>query len=263
MGAKQKEKYDIGAMKEYLPRIQDAMAWLVERPIAHRGLHEGSAVPENSMAAFEAAIAASTPIELDVHLLADGKLAVFHDEPLQRMTGAEGRIEERTSAEIKQLRLLDTAHRIPLLDEVLDLVGQAVPLLVDIKTRKTHGALEALLFDALEASRCTYVVESFNPCSLRWFRKHAPRVLRGQLSGDFRDTKAPFHQKFLLSRYYLNFLSAPDFLAHDIRCLPNRSVERQRKRRRIPLLAWTVRTDAQLTAARQLADNIIFEAIRP
>jgi glycerophosphoryl diester phosphodiesterase len=239
------------------------MRWLVERPIAHRGLHDGKAIPENSMPAFEAAVAASTPIELDVHLLADGKLAVFHDEPLERLTGAKGRIEERTAGDIKKLRLLDTSHQIPLLDEVLDLVGPTIPVLIDIKSRKIDGVLEALLSDALEASRCTYAVESFNPVSLRWFKKHAAHVPRGQLSGDFRDAQAPFHQKFMLRRYYLNFLSVPDFLAYDIRCLPNRFVARERRRRNIPLLAWTVKTEEQLTQARQLADNVIFEGIRP
>jgi len=239
------------------------MAWLMDRPIAHRGLHDGHAAPENSMAAFEAAIAASTPIELDVHLLADGKLAVFHDESLERLTDTNGRIEEETSDGIKQLRLRDTVQRIPLLDEVLDLVGQAVPILVDTKNRRINGELEASLFRALDASRCTYAIESFNPFSLRWFKRHAPHVLRGQLAGDFRDAEAPFHQKFLLSRYYLNFLSAPDFLAYDLRCLPNRFVERQRNRRRIPLLAWTVRTNEELSRAGRLADNVIFENIRP
>jgi len=215
------------------------------------------------MAAFEAAVATSTPIELDVHLLADGKLAVFHDESLERMTDTAGRIEEETSDGIKQLRLLGTDQRIPLLDEVLDLVGQTVPIVVDTKSRRINGGLEASLFGALDASRCTYAIESFNPFSLRWFKRHAPHVLRGQLAGDFRDAKAPFHQKFLLSRYYLNFLSAPDFLAYDLRCLPNRFVERQRNRRNIPLLAWTVRTNEELTRARRLADNVIFEDIRP
>jgi glycerophosphoryl diester phosphodiesterase len=239
------------------------MQWLVERPIAHRGLHNGELMPENSMAAFEAAVAASTPIEIDVHLLADGKLAVFHDESLLRMTGADGRIEERTSDEVRQLRLLDTDHRIPLLDEVLDLAGRKVPLLVDIKNRQTDGVLEAKLQSTLSASGCTYAVESFNPFSLRWFKKHAPDVLRGQLSCDFRDTDVPAHRKFLLSRYYLNFLSRPGFLAYDIRCLPNRFVEWQRRRHHIPLLAWTISTDEEWTRARHLADNIIFEKIRP
>lgn len=215
------------------------------------------------MAAFEAAVAASAPIELDVQLLADDKLAIFHDANLRRMTGKAGRTCDQTSGSIKELRLWDTDHRVPFLDDVLDTVKEAVPILVDIKSTRMAARVEPLLFKTLRASRCTYAVESFNPFSLRWFKLNAPDVIRGQLSGDFRDAQAPFHQKFLLSRYYLNFLSDPDFIAYDIRCLPSPSVERERRRRQIPLLAWTIRTEAELARAGELADNTIFEGVRP
>ena len=67
-------------------------SWLVERCIAHRGLHTDK-LPENSLGAFENAIKNSYPIELDVHLLKDGTLAVFHDEVLSRVTGKDGYIQ--------------------------------------------------------------------------------------------------------------------------------------------------------------------------
>ena len=75
---------------------------------AHRGYHDGNvAVPENSLPSFQAAIDAGYGIELDVHLLKDGNLAVIHDSSLKRTTGAEGKIEELTievrNLEIQQL----------------------------------------------------------------------------------------------------------------------------------------------------------------
>ena len=60
---------------------------------AHRGLH-GNGCPENSMAAFRKALDHGYGIELDVHMLADGNLAVIHDSLLKRTTGMEGRIED-------------------------------------------------------------------------------------------------------------------------------------------------------------------------
>ena len=64
--------------------------------IAHRGLH-GGGVPENSMTAFGAAVRAGYIIELDVHLLADGRVAVFHHDNIKLMCGSD--IErEQTSA---------------------------------------------------------------------------------------------------------------------------------------------------------------------
>ena len=55
---------------------------------AHRGLH-GDGVPENSMAAFKAALDHGYGIELDIHLLKDGNLAVIHDASLKRTAGAD------------------------------------------------------------------------------------------------------------------------------------------------------------------------------
>ena len=59
---------------------------------AHRGLHSDEA-PEHSLEAFRRAVNAGYGSELDVHLLADGKLAVFHDSILKRVCNIEGRIE--------------------------------------------------------------------------------------------------------------------------------------------------------------------------
>ena len=53
-------------------------SWLVETPIAHRGLHDKDH-PENSISAFARAIDEGYPIELDVQLIADGTVVVFHD----------------------------------------------------------------------------------------------------------------------------------------------------------------------------------------
>ena len=69
------------------------MDWLLDMPIAHRGLHNAQAgVPENSLASFEAARDAGYPIELDVRPLRDGAVAVYHDENLSRLTGAIAKV---------------------------------------------------------------------------------------------------------------------------------------------------------------------------
>ena len=53
--------------------------WLFDRPIAHRGLHDEQ-YPENSMPAYEQAIAHDFNIEIDVHVSKDGEVVVFHDD---------------------------------------------------------------------------------------------------------------------------------------------------------------------------------------
>ena len=106
---------------------------------AHRGLHS-EGVPENSMAAFEAAKNAGYGVELDVHLLADGNLAVIHDSDLQRVTGKTGKIEELTTRQLRDHRLCGTEEIIPEFAHVLELFQGSAPLIVELKTAGNNYA---------------------------------------------------------------------------------------------------------------------------
>lgn len=102
---------------------------------AHRGFHDKPVIPENSLPAFRRAIEHGFGAELDVHLLKDGTLAVFHDSDLRRCANVDGQIEDLTLEELKQLRLEGTDEQIPTFDEVLALFESATPLIIELKTR--------------------------------------------------------------------------------------------------------------------------------
>ena len=76
---------------------------------AHRGFHsEDCSVPENSLAAFRAAVERGYGVELDVQLSKDGHVMVFHDDTLKRMCGVEGKIWDYTLEELRAFRLKGT-----------------------------------------------------------------------------------------------------------------------------------------------------------
>lgn len=235
--------------------------WVKQQPIAHRGLH-GPGIPENSMAAFEAAIAQGYAIELDIHRLADGPLVVFHDVDLWRLTGVQGRITEQTTASLPSLALLGTQHPIPLLSEVLAQVDGRAPLLIEIKNDGSVGALETELQRLLARYRGQYAIQSFNPEVLGWFVRHAPGIPRGQLSSDFAGSDLAWPRKFLWRHLLLTGTSRPQFIAYDIRALPHWPVAIAAKLG-LPVVAWTVRTEVDWQKAQQQGSNIIFEHIRP
>ncbi len=230
------------------------------RPIAHRGFHRGKEVPENSLLAFEAAIARHHPIELDIQLLADGELAVFHDKSLLRLTGKSGTIAAQTLPTLKQLPLYSTDQTIPSLSEALALINGRVPVLLEIKNEGRVGQLERSLLKALATYRGEFAVQSFNPLSLQWFKRHAPEIVRGQLSSDFSGAPVPWHFSVAHSNLLFNWASQPHFIAYDLRALPKLSTTLAKCAFNLPLITWTVRNQADQAKALDCADNYIFDA---
>lgn len=215
------------------------------------------------MAAFEAAVRGGYPVELDVRLLRDGTVVVFHDASLHRMTGRSALVCELDFGGLENLKLASTDEPVPRLCEVLKMVHGRVPLLVELKSHGKVGSLESGVCELLHSYRGLVAVQSFNPWSLAWFRSNAPNIPRGQLSGDFRESDYPFYKKFVLRRMWLNCHSKPDFIGYDHRCLPNPWIRRQTREKYIPILAYTIRSKRDQAIAMQSADNIIFENIIP
>ena len=108
---------------------------------AHRGLHNQDR-PENSMAAFRAALEHGYGIELDIHLMKDGNLAVIHDSSLKRTAGADVKIEELSLEDLDLYRLEGTEERIPLFRDVLALYAGKAPMIIELKADgNNHAAL--------------------------------------------------------------------------------------------------------------------------
>jgi glycerophosphoryl diester phosphodiesterase len=242
-------------------RLAAGDRWLWTTPIAHRGLHDLDAGrPENSLAAFERACRAGFPIELDVRLTADGQAAVFHDRDLRRLTGEAGRVAAVPAARLTRLRLLGTGERVPLLQDALRLVAGRVPVLVEVKNEGRPGRLEARVLHVLAGYDGPVAVQSFNPLSLRFFRSAAPRYPRGQLGGRLAGLDPA---RRLLVRYLLGAdLGRPGFVGYQWQALPALPVTVCR-RLGLPVLAWTVCSEADRSHAMGLADNVIFEGFLP
>jgi glycerophosphoryl diester phosphodiesterase len=239
-----------------------APAWLTSRPIAHRGLHDALA-PENTLPAFEAAVAAGYPIELDVHVLRDGEVIVFHDADLLRAAGVARGLIEEDRASIRAYRLFGGAFGIPTLREVLALVQGKVPVLIEIKAeRGTHGAARAV-FERLVGYPGPLAVQSFDPWTVAWFRDHAPHIPRGQLAGPLRDEALGGFERFASRRLLTLALSRPHFVNFDLRALPDAWLGWVTRLAGVAVLCWTVRDASDLSKARALGLNFVFDDVRP
>ncbi len=236
--------------------------WLTAHPFAHRGLH-GEGAPENTVAAFECALAAGYAIELDVQMLGDGELVVFHDSDLARAVGIARTLAQEDRHTIGRYALFGTAQRIPTLAHVLALVAGRVPLLIEIKNRPTRAGIEQAVWTQLSRYAGPYAVQSFNPVTVGWFRRHAPAVLRGQLSGSLRYAEVSPLERFVSRHLWTIAWSQPHFINYELAALPNAWVQWVARRAALPVLCWTVRTDAERRKADVLGLNYIFENLRP
>lgn len=232
---------------------------------AHRGLH-GDGRPENSMAAFRAALDAGYGIELDVHLLADGNLAVMHDSLLKRTTGQEGKIEDLTTQELKNYYLEETQETIPEFSQVLKLFDGKAPLIVELKcVDSNYRALCEKTCRMLDNYKGTYCIESFDPRCVLWLKKHRPELIRGQLSENFMKVKSslPGILRFCLTHQLLNFIVRPDFVAYKYADRKNISNFLVRKFWGIQGASWTLKSQAEYDTAVSEGCLPIFESFTP
>lgn len=238
----------------------DALAFLVSQPFAHRGLHDAAAgVVENSLAAFDRAIAVGHGIELDVQLTYDGDVIVFHDATLERLTDAQGRVDRTSRAKLQQIRLKGTVETLQTLDAVLQHIHGRVPVLIEAKTTDaTYLPVCFAVRRALEGYRGPAAVMSFNPNLVGWFAKHAPHIFRGLVMSDENRQRGPFGLKRRLEQQLSLWRAQPQFLAYDIRSLPSPLTAAFRAKGK-PVLTWTVRSAADHERAAVHADQIIYE----
>ena len=231
-----------------------------EHKYAHRGIYGGS-VAENSLTAFRIAKEKGYGIELDVRLTRDGEAVVFHDGDLKRMTGEEGEVSERDYSELKDMRLSGTEDRIPLFSEVLDLIDGSVPLLIELKEEAGSYAVTEKTLEILENYKGEYIIESFNPLSLKLIRKKRPEVLRGFLALNYmKEGKHTGILYFLLQCFLFNVVSRPDFISYEHTGYKSIPLRLCRSVFGAISFAWTVTSiEEERAAYEHKFDTVIFE----
>jgi glycerophosphoryl diester phosphodiesterase len=241
------------------------LSWLTARPVAHRGLHGPGAV-ENTPSAFTAAIAAGYAIECDLQITVDGEAVVHHDDDLGRLTEGSGTLAAMTAADLKRVSFKDTADRIITLGELLDLVAGRTTLVIELKS---HGDGDARLplraAQVLGGYRGRAALMSFDPFQMATVRAAAPTITRGLIAERVHGRAGgDFGGRLRRSLGYLWHLALarPQFLAYSVADLPALP-PRLAHACGLPVLTWTVRTDADRARAAQWADQIIFEGWRP
>lgn len=240
--------------------------WLTARPIAHRGLHDATnGVIENTQSAFARAIAQNYAIECDLQVAGDGEAVVFHDETLDRLMEAKGRVRDHSAAELRSMAFKSGADRIQTLGELLDQVRGQVPLVIELKSLwDGDETLARRAIAAVSNYAGAFCFMSFDPGVIAAVRRLAPDIIRGIVADSFTHDEyevLPEAERTRLRELAHLGQTQPDFISYYWRELPFPVVTRFREAGH-PVICWTVRAAADVPAALRVSDQITFEGFQ-
>lgn len=155
--------------------------------IGHRGA--AGEAPENTLASFKLAVEQGCHmVELDIHMSADGKLIVCHDETLDRTTDLSGAIRSLHSDVIREADAGSwfspsfAGERVPFLEEVYDLLPESIEINVEVKDARGTRFDEVLLNYLRSDNRLERtVVSSFDHKLLLRLKQAEPELRIGLL----------------------------------------------------------------------------------
>lgn len=203
--------------------------------IAHRGIHNNIDIPENSLKAIKEALKENIPIEIDVQLTKDNQLIVFHDDDLKRMTNTNELVYNKTLAEIKKLKLLNTNENIPTLDEILKITNNQVLLFIEIKHTKKIELVCKTLVNNLNSYGNNYVIKSFDPKIIHWFKKNKPNITRGLIMMKHKKNI----KNIILNNDLILHYCKPDFISISTKLYKTKRF--QKISTKIPTILWTIK----------------------
>jgi glycerophosphoryl diester phosphodiesterase len=218
---------------------------------AHRGLWGGPRVPENSAAAFHSARTQGIGVELDVRLSSDGAPFVFHDATLDRMcprTGGE--FSAKPASELART-LLPNGYMIPSLAEALDIMADQ-PVLIELKVDRPGDTVIAdVVAKALEDRGGRLAVMSFDEATVA----RLCSIIEGRPVGLLIDTLEKLGAEGVARQAGKARTMGCDYVGPHHSSLAVASAAAGG----LPLVTWTVRSEAELRLAREHSAAPIFE----
>jgi glycerophosphoryl diester phosphodiesterase len=243
--------------------MKQNLDWLVARPIAHRGLHKKTeGIVENTVSAFDGAIAGNYAIECDLQITADAEAVVFHDETLERLTEATGRVKAHSTKQLQKIAIRKSTDKIQTLSELLDQVAGKVPLVIELKSHWDGDIVLALrALKVLKNYKGQYCLMSFDHDLVAAVAEHSPETTRGitadrTVHPDY--DQLPLERRLDMQQFRHLDKTRPHFVSFYFKDLPYAPVQKLRDAGLV-VITWTIRNKEEETLARQYSDQVTFE----
>ena len=241
---------------EFKNKSEHDLQWMIDRAIAHRGLHDVSkGIYENTLSAARAAVKGGYNIELDIQPSSDMVPMVFHDYELERLTSESGDTRTVAAHTLTKIFIKDTKDKIPTLEEFLNIIDGKVGLVIELKGRKNEDeGFVAAIADLLSTYKGDAAIMSFHHHILRDARKIAPYLPLGLTAeGDERSYK---RHKRIAEECNVDFIS---YYVKELGCkFVQEFTQTGRKS-----ISWTVRSKEDQAYSDKFVDQVTFEGFKP
>ena len=193
---------------------------------------------------------------------------MHHDDAFGRLTEGSGRLDAMSALAIKAVPFKATADRVLTLSELCELVAGRTPLVIELKSHfDGDRRLVERAAKILAAYRGPAAVMSFDPGMIETARVIAPELTRGIVAERYYahhewDGLAASEKRRLAWLLHA-YRTRPHFIAYGVKDLPALAPLAARWVFGLPLLTWTVRSEADRRTAARWADQMIFEGWRP
>lgn len=214
--------------------------FLKNKLFARRGLYDNIRIYENTISAFSRALKYNFPIEMEVRLLSDGTIIVFHDDNAKRLLHIDDNIDNMTYDELCYL----SKYQIPKFEDVLNLIKGEVPILIELKTVTRKYLLENKICEYLDKYNGKFAVQSFYIKTVKWFYKNRKDYVVGYMIGWKNINKDIWFKKY-------------DFLNIKINSYKDKKI-RVLKENKV-VLGWRVNTKEELSSSEHLYDGLIVD----
>ena len=208
--------------------------------IAHRGVHNSN-IPENTLPAFVKSIDKNYIIELDIHILTDNTIVIYHDHNLKKLTGVNKIIETLSYPQLSKIKI-NKKYTIPTLNQLLHILNGKVPILIEVKDVNNNNKFEEELVKILDNYKGKFAIQSMNPFVIDWFYKNRKDYVIGLII--FNDLNYNILKEYTKKIDYISVYKKQ---------LPFKT--------KLLTLGWTIRKESEYKKYVKLCDNLICENI--
>lgn len=204
---------------------------------------------ENTLASIVSCINRGYALELDIRLLKDNTIVIFHDVNLKRLAKINRNIEDYTFDELKKINIVGK-YQIPTLKLVLNIVNGKVPILIDVKGNAYNYKLEDELLRLLKDYNGIIYIQSFQVRSLNYMWKINKKYKYGLI------VLNNIHLK-LYKKLWIKFFSS--FISCHLSSVKSKYMQKIRKNKL--LIGWTITNKKDINKYREYCDSFICENI--